>query len=102
MPLNKKKTEKMLRKAKTQRLTRQWLDSKKPKKKTGIKLAKATKRSIKSFPKPKPKKKQTIWESAKQLIVDPIKRNIKRGYGNILKNPFKSTFSDSKKDTKKI
>lgn len=100
--LNKKKTEKMLRKVKTNRLVREWLDSKKPKKDTGVKLARATKKTIKSIPNPKPKKKQSLWSSAKKLIVDPIKKNIKRGYGDIFKHPFTSTFSDSKKGVKKL
>lgn len=94
-----KKTKKLLRTVKTKKIVRSYLDSKK---KTGVKLAKATKRTIKSSPEPIANKKETLLEGAKKLIVDPIKKNIKRGYKNILKNPFKSSFADSKKERKKL
>jgi hypothetical protein len=95
-----KKTAKLLRTVKTNKIVRKYLDSKKPKKETGVKLAKATKRTIKASPKPKPKTKPSILESAKQLLVDPIKKNIKKGYWNILKDPF--GVAKKKSDTKKL
>ena len=91
-----KKTAKLLRTVKTNKIVRKYLDSKKPKKKTSVKLAKATRRTIKSRPKPKPKTKPSLGESLKGLFVDPIKKNIKKGYGNIFKNPLRVAKKNSK------
>lgn len=84
MPLSKKKAAKLMRTAKTQRIVRDYLKGKKPKAK--IKRSTATKRTLRQAP--KPKVKETLLQSAKKLLVDPIKKNVKKGYWNILKDPF--------------